>query len=774
MTATLTEPRPVSPAPPEPENRSGRWEYVALAVLLIGTAAAWFWNLSANNWANPFYSAAVQAGSVSWKAFFFGSSDGANSITVDKTPLSLWPMALSVRAFGLHSWSMLAPQVLMGVGSVALLWATVRRNFGAAAGLLAGLVLAVTPVATLMFRFNNPDAMLVLFMVAAAWAMTRALADGRWRWLVLTGLFIGLGFLAKQLQVLLVVPALALTYLFAGPPALGKRIAQLFAAGAAVLVGAGWWVLIAVLWPVDDRPYFGGSQHNSIIELTLGYNGFGRLTGNEKGSVGPEMGGAAGSADTAGAAGTPGGGGGVSNILWGKPGPTRLFEPAQGGQIAWLIPAAVILLLGALVLRGKAARTDQQRATLLLWGGWLAVTALVFSFMKGIFHQYYTVALAPAIAVLVAAGGTLLWREREKLWVRLTLALALGATTVMAWILLSRSESFLPWLRWVILVAGITATLAVLVHTSRKFGLATATLAVLAGLAAPFAYSADTLTNAAEGPIPSAGPSVRGMAPGGGPKGGPDGNRTENAGNGQGQPVTTTAPTTTAPTTPAPVTGQPNAGQANCPPPPNGAPPNGGPGGPPPGAGAPPNGGPPPGAPANCVPGGNPNGQTGTGATTTAPTTTAPTTAPAAPATGPTGTGDAGKDTNGTTAGGVMMASRPSDRVNGMLLADGDKYTWVAATVSANSAAGFQLATQLPVMPIGGFNGTDPSPTLAQFQKYVQEGKIHYFIGGRQGLQRPGSTETLESTLITQWVKEHYTAHEVDGITLYDLTQPKS
>ncbi|WP_232850555.1 ArnT family glycosyltransferase [Nocardia acididurans] len=775
MTATLADPRPVSPAPPDPEPRSARWEYLALAVLLLGTAAAYFWNLSASHWANPFYSAAVQAGSVSWKAFFFGSSDAGNSITVDKTPLSLWPMALSVRAFGLHSWSMLAPQVLMGVGSVALLWATVRRNFGAAAGLLAGLFLALTPVAALMFRFNNPDAMLVLFMVAAAWAMTRALADGRWRWLILTGLFIGLGFLAKQLQVLLVVPALAGTYLLAGPPTLGKRIAQLLAAGASVLVGAGWWVLVATLWPVDDRPYFGGSQHNSIIELTLGYNGFGRLTGNETGSVGPSH-------------DAPAGGGGGNNILWGKAGAGRLFEPAQGGQIAWLIPAALILLATALLVRGRAARTDQQRASLLMWGGWLIVTGVVFSYMKGIFHQYYTVALAPAVAVLVAAGGAVLWREREKLWVRLALAVAMGTTTGIAWMLLSRSESFLPWLRWLVLVAGIAATVALLVHTAHKFALATGVLAVAVGLAGPAAYTVETLRTAHEGPIPSAGPSVHGMRPGGfGEFGGFGGANNETAGGttdgGTGQP-SGGSPATTAPATP-PTTSAP-ANQPNCPPgpPPSGgpndAPPNGLPSGAPPDGsnGAPPNGGPPGGLPANCVPGGgNPSGQPGNGGATAAPETTAPaapeTTAPTtntgAPAQGGRGDG------KGNNAGGVMMASRPSDRVNALLLAEGDRYTWVAATISANSAAGFQLATELPVMPIGGFNGTDPSPTLAQFQKYVEEGRIHYFIGGDQGGMRPGAdTGTLQSTLITNWVKEHYTAQEVDGVTLYDLTQPKS
>lgn len=339
MTSTLTPPSTALSPQSRPKREIG-WEYPALAVLLLGTGIVYLCNLSASGWANSFYSAAVQAGSESWKAFFFGSSDAANSITVDKPPASLWLMELSVRAFGLNSWSILVPEVLLGVASVALVWATARRPFGPAAGLIAGLALAVTPVAALMFRFNNPDALLVFLMIAAAWALTRAVEDGRTRWLVLTGVFIGFGFLTKQLQVLLVVPTLALAYLFAGPPKLGKRILQLLAAGLSMIVAAGWWLLAVELWPASSRPWIGGSQHNSIVELTLGYNGLGRLNGNERGSVFPGGGGD-----------MPRGGGGRS--MWGNTGITRMFEPAQGGQIAWLIPAALVALVAGILCEAR-------------------------------------------------------------------------------------------------------------------------------------------------------------------------------------------------------------------------------------------------------------------------------------------------------------------------------------------------------------------------------------------------------------------------------------
>ncbi|MGW5386376.1 glycosyltransferase family 39 protein [Nocardia sp. NPDC003963] len=539
MTDTVTAPDPgsgVRTGPrrdgADPSRPRDRWQWAGLALLLLGTAATYLWNLSANGWANPFYAAAVEAGATSWKAFFFGSLDAANAITVDKTPASLWPMELSVRIFGMNSWSMLVPQVLLGVASVALLWATVRRYSGPAAGLLAGLLLALTPVAALMFRFDNPDALLVFLMLAAVWAMSRALGDGRLRWLLWCGLFVGLGFLAKQLQVLLVLPALALTYLLAGPPALGKRIAQLFAAGAAMVAGAGWWLLTAQLWPAGDRPYFGGSQHNSIIELTLGYNGLDRLEGGH----GPGPG------------GPPGGFSGPPPGMHGGRGPFadsgvgRLFGTAVGGQISWFVPAALILWIAALVLCGRSRRAEPRRAVLVLFGVWGLVTALVFSFMNGIFHEYYTVALAPALAGMIAAALSMLWPHRDRWWVRLSLIATVAATAGAAWTVLARTPDFVPWLRWSIAGAAVVAV-AALAAGSRRETAAVALVAVFGtGLAGPVAYTVETVRTPHTGSMPLAGPQIdRGMpgppggfgpaGPGGG--GGPGGSP---AGGGAGPP----------------------------------------------------------------------------------------------------------------------------------------------------------------------------------------------------------------------------------------------
>ncbi len=294
--STTTFPRRTWPAryPSSPRIRSlvrGRaedpaWARVALVGLLVATAVAYLWNLTASGDANSFYAAAVQAGTKSWKALFFGSIDSSNFITVDKPPASLWVMALSGRIFGFSSASMLVPQVLEGVIAVGLLAASVKRWFGAGAGLLAGAMLAATPVAALMFRFNNPDALLVCLLVASAYGLVRAVEDGSRRWMIAVGTLLGFAFLTKMMQAFLVVPGFALVYLVAAPPTMRRRITDLLAGGAAMIVSAGWWVAIVALWPASSRPMIDGSSDNSILNLIVGYNGLGRLTGSGGGPGG--------------------------------------------------------------------------------------------------------------------------------------------------------------------------------------------------------------------------------------------------------------------------------------------------------------------------------------------------------------------------------------------------------------------------------------------------------------------------------------------------------
>jgi 4-amino-4-deoxy-L-arabinose transferase-like glycosyltransferase len=666
------------------------WARPALLGLLLATALLYIVGLSRNGWANEFYAAAVQAGTRSWTASLFGSLDSGNFITVDKTPAFLWVMELSARIFGLSSWSLLLPQALAGVATVGVLYTTVRRWFGPTAAIIAGAVTALTPVATLMFRFDNPDALLCLVMTLAAYATTRAIESGRTRWLVLAGALLGLGYLTKMLQAFLVLPAFAAAYLWAGPPRLGQRLWQLLAGGAALLAAAGWWVAIDLLTPAASRPFVGGSTDNNILQLTFGYNGLGRLTGS---------------------GGGPGGGGPGGGAFGGATGIVRLFQADMGGQVSWLIPAALIALAVMLWVSRHAKRTDRTRAAALLWGGWLLVTGLVFSYMSGIIHPYYTVALAPAIAALVGIGATGLWRIRHTNFARVTLATALAVTGVWAWVLLDRSPAWLPWLRVVIVIAALGAAALILAGpvlrgTSARgravLAVAPVSLALIGGLGGPLAYSIDTAATAHGGSIPSAGPTVASSA--GGPGGAASGRSGFPGGTGrQGD-------------------GQPGAGQ--------------------PGAGQPGAGG------TAGFPAGSPGGR-----------------ADGAP--GGTTRGNPG-GSGGNTVSSAMIR---------LLTAGASGYRWAAATVGSNSAASLELSTGgEPVMAIGGFSGSDPAPTLAGFKQLVSEHKIHYFvsggIGGGGGQAGPGGGGAASQ--ITAWVKAHFTARTVGGMTVYDLTSPKA
>ncbi|WP_375406764.1 glycosyltransferase family 39 protein, partial [uncultured Amnibacterium sp.] len=492
------------------------WERPAFLGLLALTALLYLWNLTLNGWSNAFYSAAVQAGASNWEAFLYGSSDAGNSITVDKPPASLWVMALSVRIFGLSSFSILLPEAIMGVITVALVSALVRRHFSPQAGLIAGAATALTPVATMMFRFNNPDALLVLLVTLATSLTMRGIEDGRVRWVLWAGAAVGFAFLTKQLQAFLILPVLVGVYLYASPRTIGVRFLHLFGALGTLIVSAGWWVALVTLVPASMRPFIGGSQSNSFLELTFGYNGLGRLTGDETGSV------------------TGGGGTTTGGSMWGETGIGRLFSSEFGTQVAWLLPAALALLVVGLVVLRRRPRIDGARAVVLLLGGTLIVTAVAFSFGAGIIHPYYSVALAPAIGGLVGVGAWLLWERRGAVWARIVAAVVVLGTTWWSVVLMSQAADFLPWLRVVVVTAGVLGAVALLLSPyARLLAPIGAAAALIAALTAPLAWSVNTTLTAHTGSLPTAGPAVASAGFGGG-RGGFGGTRPA-FGGGQGQ-----------------------------------------------------------------------------------------------------------------------------------------------------------------------------------------------------------------------------------------------
>jgi 4-amino-4-deoxy-L-arabinose transferase-like glycosyltransferase len=496
------------------------WALPATAGVLALAAVLYIVNLTVSGFANEYYSAAALAASQSWSSWFFGSIDPANFITIDKPPLATMVMGLSVRLFGLSSAAILLPEALMGVATVALLMATVRRTFGAPASIIAGLVMALTPAAVLIFRYNNPDALLTLLLVASAYTFLRAIENGRFRWLVVTGLLVGLAFSTKLLQGWMVLPAFAITYTLCAPGPIRRRFAGLAVSALTVLAASSWWVIGMELVPASLRPYVGGSTDGSALDLVLGYDGLGRLFGS----------------------GGPGGGGASFS---GTPGILRLFNAEMGGQVAWLLPLSLVGLVTGLVARWRARRTDLARAAYLMWGLWLLTHALLFSFMSGTIHSYYVVVMAPAIGALVGGGLVELWRARDRHpWVGAVLGAAVLVSAAAAWTLLDRTPAFYPGLGVAIFAVGV-ATAAVLTLPAtivpRRVSLVAVGVALAVLLAGPAAYAVDTMGTAHSGGVVSAGPTATGGGPGGGGPGG-------FGGPAGGQPPTGAAPGGTAST----------------------------------------------------------------------------------------------------------------------------------------------------------------------------------------------------------------------------------
>lgn len=488
------------------------WSRPALWLVALLAGVLTLWGLTRSGYANTYYAEAAQAASRDWTAWLTNALDSSGTESLDKGPLSNMLMGLSGRLFGFSGFSMLLPEALCGVGAVLVLHNTVKRTLGHRAAILAALMLALTPIFVAMSRYNNPDALLVLLEVAAAWALVRALQSGRTREVLLCGVLVGLAFNVKMLQAYLIVPGLAATLMIAGQGSHRHRLGQLLAGGGAMLTVSFTWYGTMMLIPSAGRPWVGDTTDNSWFSLIFGANGFGRVSG-EGGGVGP------------------GGGGGAT--FGGAAGPGRLLNSIMGGQIAWLLPLAALGLALGLWTRRRAPRTDWARSAYVLWGLWGVISWAVFSFSKGIFHPYYTTALAPAVAVLAGGGLVVLW-DKSRSSTAWTAALGTAAigTAALGAVLLARAKGFVPWLAPTAMVLAVLAATGLLLARSKPVGSTTtrarvatgaAGLALVALLAGPAAYSIATVGKALDGGNPLAGPAwaeaglgVPGGAPGSG------------------------------------------------------------------------------------------------------------------------------------------------------------------------------------------------------------------------------------------------------------------
>ncbi|MFE2316351.1 ArnT family glycosyltransferase [Streptomyces sp. NPDC059441] len=714
---SATDPLPPAPGPsvapgvpaaeptqePSPTPAAPRWSLPALIAIMVLATVLYSWNLSGSG-LNSFYSSAIYSGTQSWKAWFFGSLDAGNFLTVDKPPLALMVMGLSCRIFGFGTWQMMLPMIVAALGTIWILHSSVKRVFGHAAAALAALVLALTPITVAINRDNNPDTLLLLLMVSGAALGLRATRDGRLLPLLGSAVCFGLAFNTKMLQGYIALPAVFAVYLYASHLGWAKRIRNLLLAAVALAVSSFWWATAVSLVPADDRPYIGGSTDGTAWNLIFGYNGLGRVLGGE------------------GNGGGGGGGGGFS----GSAGLGRLFNDILGGQISWLIPFAGIALVGGLVLCGRAPRIDPTRAALALWGGWLLLHYLTFATAEGTMHPYYTTAVAPGIAALCGGGGVMLFRALRGGDVRWSWVLPAGLAVTGVWavVLLRRATNWNTWLWPAIAVVMALAVVGLFVFRSgNRVRLLAASLAaaVVAALAGPAAYSFAVPASAGGagggmgGTNPTAGPSTgNGGFGGGGPGGGRGGFGGGEAPGGTQQ-------------------GGQNAeagGQQGDFPGGNGELPQGG--------GAP---GGQEGAPTGGQTGTPPNGTSGR----------------------PGGTGGfpgggAGGGGGGAGGGGGGMGGETSSELISYLEKHQDGAKWLLAVSNSQSAGQLILSTHKPVISMYGFTGTDKGMTVAKLKELVKKGELHYIQVGGSGMGGGMGGNNSTSSAVTAWVQKNATA----------------
>ncbi|MGO4583835.1 ArnT family glycosyltransferase [Arthrobacter sp. 2RAF6] len=608
-----------------------RREKVTIAFLLLSTAFLYLWKLDQNGWANAFYSAAVQSGEHDFTAFFFGSSDWGNSITVDKPPLSLWIMGLSVRLFGLNSWGLLVPQVIITLTSTLLIFVLIRRYFPASAALIAAAVFAYTPITVLLARYNNPDPLMVLLMIAALYTGTRAAETGKLKPMLLASGFLALGFLTKQLQAFLVLPAIAIVFLTFARLPWRKKFLGLALAGCLVAACSLAWPLAVDLTPAQSRPFVGGSTGNSMIELTLGYNGIDRVVQHADDpslSLIPQE----------------------FRSMGSDAGFFRLINLNYGQEIGWLLMPA---LLSCVVITWAIATRRFERHEAILSAAavlWFVTTYLVLSFMSQGFHSYYSSSLAPPLALCVGIGARLLLSGAKTVLGRIWTTGALVASFIFANAIWRISDLYPEWLGTAILSAGLLLAAASAVRPPWPWlERSTAAMTIGALLIGPVFCSFLTVGSPQSGSNPLSGGISR----------------------------------------------NPNTLSRFL---------------------------------------------------------------------------DGVKKQEPAWAYGIAIGNNPGQAILEKLESAPSRCTWAAATYPAQTAARFQLASNRPIMPLGGFAAVDPSPTLNKFRGWVAAGQICYLVEQPEQLNVPGNSQEL--TAIQNWVAATFHADITDGTTVYDLGRP--
>lgn len=517
-------------------------ENMILSFILILAAILNFANLKIEGYANEYYAAGVKSMTMSLKNFFFVSFDPSGFVSIDKPPLGFWLQAISAKIFGFSGWSIILPQALAGVVSVGLIYFIVKRSFGSKAGLISALCLAITPVFVAASRNNTIDNLLVMTLLFASLALSKAAEKGKLKYLILSFFLIGLGFNIKMLQAYMILPAIYITYIISSLLPVKKRISHLFIGTIILLLVSLSWAIAVDLVPASNRPYVGSSTNNTVMELIIGHNGLERLgiggTNNDKRNfensssdqnlikMPPQYGNYIKdihqqiSGNIRGGMGGGFGGQEKASII-------RLFSKnSLSDQISWFLPLAVFgFLAAALKEKLKNPFDNEKKLALVFWVMWLLPEFVYFSFTKGLFHPYYLTMLAPPIAALTGIGLISMWqfyKEKESGWKSYLLPIALIADGLVQILILSYyydSTNVAKILSLIVAILCFISSIMLIVMNTKdkeiipkisneKLKKILISIALISIFAAPAFYSSTAIFYKMQGNFPSAGLSL--------------------------------------------------------------------------------------------------------------------------------------------------------------------------------------------------------------------------------------------------------------------------
>lgn len=416
-------------------------------------------NLKIQGYGNEYYAAGIKSMLTSFKNFFFLSFDPSGFVSLNKPPIGLWIQGIFGKIFGVSGFALILPEALAGTLCVFILYILIKRYFGFITGIMAALILAITPIYVAVSRTNDFQTILILFMLLSIMPAIKAAKTGNIKYLIVSVIIVGIAFNINRLESFIIIPAIYLTYIFSESEgekrvieryvcgitfitqerekvSLKAKIKCLILATIVLLVVSLSWSFLVDLVPINARPYVGDSTTNSEIELVL--NQHNQVSNKINSNINLNYDG-----DNTLSYNTLNENEFIKNYNeWNtihkdnktQFGIFRLFQDNNlSDQIAWFLPLAIISLIVSIINRRKIiALKSTKNIIIMFFSIWFVTEFLYFSFVYSNIYDLATLAVPTAALCGIGIKKMIQsYRKNKSMW----LSLSLGLTIIVQYII---------------------------------------------------------------------------------------------------------------------------------------------------------------------------------------------------------------------------------------------------------------------------------------------------------------------------------------------------